>query len=730
MALGLLAAVSAAHAAPQIERPTIKAPSSFAIVVDRTTYDRTGEAVRAYRDIIESDGLAAYIISDEWGNPEELRSLLQELHNDARMPLEGAVFVGDIPIPMLRDAQALTSAFKMDQTRDWKDSSVPSDRFYDDFDLKFDFIRQDEDIPAYYYFSLSPDGPQYLESDIYTARIRPMAADGRDPYEQIGSYLRKVVAERGKGARSISDLTVIRGHGYNSEALEAWAGEHLALREQLPAVFSAGNRVRFYDFESRYPMKPYILTEIQRTEADMILFHHHGSNDVQYINGNKTGSDPNTSMFNLKYYLRSKVYTARRRGLDVEALMDDYSSRMDVPRHWLEEAADPKNITADSIYNADMDIVGLDIRATRPNARFVMFDACYNGSFYEDDNIAGSYIFGSGTTIVTQGNTVNTIQDKWPDRYLGLLGCGVRVGQWHRHVQFLETHIVGDPTYRFADDNAPGLDLNRLLATREGDARTWLRLLRHASPDVRCIALRKLFAAGYPGIGQICRDTYFASASAVERMECMVLLVEMQSEYVNEVLPAAAGDSYELVRRMCMKYTGQFGRDEMLPALISTLLDDRVSARVSYQAGDALKLMDPAKARAEIERQLAAADHWADKEELRSRLLKSVERIETSNAESRKEIFDTEMKPSWRRMAITTYRNNPVHANVDRIIEFVDDAGQDLNLRVMALEALSWFTRSPRRGDIIEACKRWSASPEESLAREARRTSRRLTDGR
>ena len=35
-------------------------------------------------------------------------------------------------------------------------------------------------------------------------------------------------------------------------------------------------------------------------------------------------------------------------------------------------------------------------------------------------------------TIATMGCTVNTIQDKWPDEFLGLLAAGMRIGQFTR----------------------------------------------------------------------------------------------------------------------------------------------------------------------------------------------------------------------------------------------------------------------------------------------------------
>ena len=112
--------------------------------------------------------------------------------------------------------------------------------------------------------------------------------------------------------------------------------------------------------------------------------------------------------------------------------------------------------TADSLLDQAMDVHIEDLYNRPMNPRMVMFDACYNGSFHLDECIAASYIFGPGDCIVTQGNSVNALQDKWPDRYIGLLDCGVRIGQWGRHVHYLETHLIGDPTYRFINRALPG----------------------------------------------------------------------------------------------------------------------------------------------------------------------------------------------------------------------------------------------------------------------------------
>ena len=154
------------------------AQRGFAIVVDPKSYKEAKLEIEQYAAAIEAvQGLKVYKVIDRWGLPDSIRAELIRLHTKKRYPIEGAVFIGDIPVAMIRDAQHLTSAFKMDQRRDRKQSSVPSDRFYDDFGLQFTYLDKDEDAPWFYY-SLSAESGQYLRPDIYTGRIRPTDCNG------------------------------------------------------------------------------------------------------------------------------------------------------------------------------------------------------------------------------------------------------------------------------------------------------------------------------------------------------------------------------------------------------------------------------------------------------------------------------------------------------------------------------------------------------------------------
>ena len=328
-------------AKPEIIKPKVKTPTSFAIVVDKQSYDRVKSSIEAYRDAIERDGLATYILVDEWENPDAIREILKKLYADKKMPLEGVALVGDVPVPMIRDAQFLTSAFKMDQKRPWQQSSIPSDRYYDDFDLQFDFLKQDSLQPLYFYYSLNPHSAMTIESDIYSGRIKPMAREGKDKYTVLDNYLRKVVRLKAQ-QNPLNDLTMARGHGYNSESRDAWAGEQLALKEQFPSLFKSGNYIRFYDYDFNWPARIPYMTAVQRETADIVLFHHHGADDTQYLNGYPEGSGVNLSIDNIKRYLRSKVLTAYERKKDVEKTKQDYIKSLGVPSEWLDDALSRK----------------------------------------------------------------------------------------------------------------------------------------------------------------------------------------------------------------------------------------------------------------------------------------------------------------------------------------------------------------------------------------------------
>lgn len=723
MMLLAIAFVSTMAMAQQITKPSVKTSTSFAIFVDAKSYAKVGKAVDAYRQSVEADGLGTYLAVADWASPEPIRELIRQWQADKKQPLEGVVFVGDIPIPMIRDAQYLTSAFKMNQNHDWKESSVPSDRFYDDFGLKFRFIKQDADNKSYFYYSLTTDGNQTLRPDIYSGRIRPLNIPGVDRYKMLSDYLYKVVRIKQQEKNNVVDnLSMGRGHSYNSQDAGVWAGEQLALREQMPQLFKVGNTVKFFDFAMVYPAKPVYLNETLNLNLDILLFHHHGAPDTEYINGLPDVSNIGPSIANVKRFLRSKVPSyAKKVGRDSAIIA--YARQYDVPESWCAEAFDTALIRKDSIFSANMDIYTSDIRKINPNARFILFDACFNGSFHLDDNITGSYIFNGGNTVVTIGGTVNALQDKWPDEFVGLLSAGARVGQFNRFNGYLESHVIGDPTFRFVNNSVFKDDINKALSLHYKDAKYWRAQLTSSMPDVQGMALRQLYLAGVKDIVNVLTDTYFKSDNFVVRMEAVRLLSLYYPDQSVKVLKAALNDSYELVRRLSIDWAERNGSPELIPAIVKGFLQRGHEPRYDFRILNNLNNFDSDAVKAELDKQLKVQGVYDDA--LTYDLRHQLDLDRRNRKENRVAMFDMTLKPAKRRNAVFSFRNKPDASFIPDLLKVAANNEETLEIRLAAIHTLGWFDTNYRRGDIATGLKAMNVDKDE-LKDEITRTLKRL----
>ena len=701
--------------------PSIKTKTTFAIVVDQKSYDEVKSEIDAYRSSIENEGLGTYLLIDNWKRPESIREQLIKLHKNEKAPLEGCVFIGDIPIPMIRDAHHLSSAFKMSPKANWQKSSIPSDRYYDDFGLTFDYIKQDSLIPDYHYMTLRADSKQYISPDIYSARIRPLHLKDQNPYQMLRDYLKKTVAEKEK-QNTLDQLTMARGHGYNSEDPLAWSGEQMALREQLPQIFKPGNTVKFYDFDMRYPMKPLYLNEIQREGLDIMLFHHHGGPTMQYINGYENGSSINLSIENAKIFLRSKVPSyAKKHGR--EAAIKEYAKQYGVPESWCAEAFDEEKIKSDSIVNRNMDIYTEDIRLMAPNARFVLFDACFNGSFHLDDNIVGSYIFNRGKTIVTMGCTVNTIQDKWPDEFLGLLATGMRIGQFTRFTCFLENHLIGDPTFHFINNSELDIDINQALVLQEGNVAFWKKQLNSPMADMQAMALRQLSMANYSGLVDLLKKSYYESNYFVVRLEALRLLTLNHPTEVADVLQTAMNDSYELIRRYAVEYVEKNSNPKLLPAWIESYLLRGHENRHRFRIFSGIDTFDHDTALNELQKQAAKwsfydSSYMNELSEYLPRQKKGLERdfALIGNPESTTKQIQSE---------ISRFRNKPITKAIEALLNIVKNENLEEELRVSAAETLGWYNLHYDKATIIKKLNAFQTS-NPKLMNEVTKTIHRL----
>jgi hypothetical protein len=713
------------NAQVNIIKPVKMHSTSFAIIVDNETYDKTKDAVIAYRDAVELDGLSAYIVVSNWKNPEEVKAEIIKLYK-GKPKLEGAVFIGDIPVVMIRNGQHMASAFKMDEDRyAWNRSSVPSDRFYDDFDLKFKYLKQDSLNKLLYYYSILPESPQRIEKEIYTARIKP---SGGDKYEKISKYLYRVSKQKLE-QNYIDNAFVFTGHGYNSESLSSWSDEKLSLREQFPNLFTAGGRLKDLNFAMSPEMKEILLTEVQNKNLDIAIFHAHGAEDIQYINNYPTAKNPTENIEAVKLYLRSKMRTAERRKQDTTKAKEYFAKEFNIPEDWFEGTFSDSLVIADSLLDYKLDIHISDIRNISPQAKFIMFDECFNGSYHLDEYIAGEYVFGNGNVIVADANSVNVLQDKWPDEFLGLLDYGVRVGNWHKQRNLIESNLIGDPTFHFSSHKKG--DLNKMLVFDNDNLSVWETLLKSDESVLRDLAVRKIFALTKEKFEKHLINIYENDPSFNVRMHSLKCLAELNKSSFREILKKSINDPYEFIRRKSALWMGEVGDTNYLPLLAHTILTDE-SERVTFNAKSSMEYLGASSSLRVINNEIDEMPSNVSKEKLRNLLKYSFERSdEWLNKELIPQIWSDTLKLKSRISQIRTFRNYRFIQGISEMIKLsLDNKAKDI-VRVNTVEALGWYTFSIQRENILVACDiiiKDKTNPDDLIS-EAIRTKNRLITG-
>ena len=668
---------------------------SFAVITDSKTWKQCKSELVAYQQMLNEEQLPTFIIYKDWKRPEEVKKVIQRLYSQQH--LEGVVFVGDIPIAMIRKAQHLTSAFKMNEnTFPWNESSVPSDRFYDDLHLMFDYVKQDSIQKNFFYYELAVQSPQTIHCDIYSGRIKPVD-NGVDPYQQIRDYLLKTI-EQHRSGNKLDQFFSYTGEGSYSNSLTAWTPEAFTIREQMPGVFDKQGRARFmrYSFYD-YP-KETVMNMMKREDLDLAIFHEHGTPDRQYLSASPATEDLNSHIEKLKADKRSYIRRWAKTPEKIAEYIQKQREEYGLDASWFEGYDDPKKLEKDSLLDLKTGIVLSDVTKMKPNARMVIFDACYNGDFREKDYIAGRYIFSEGKSVVAFANSVNVLQDKQANEMLGLLGLGARVGQWAQLTNILESHVIGDPTFRFTSNDA-SLNLSELISRPYNEAEA-LRNVDSPYADVQNLALHQLYRNGYAGISDLLAKKYRTSPYAVVRYTSLALLTQVNDRNLQEILKESIHDSNEFIRRTTVRFMAYVGLDDYVPLLVKEYAENYFSERERFDIGMKMRVFDEKVVKKAVEDVLAHS-YVTDKKELAEVLLKENE-YKTSADEH---IFDKTGKKGYRISYINSLKNENIHASIDGYLKLILDADEEEKVRCALLESLAWFKWSYRRQDIMDACQ-------------------------
>ena len=466
-------------------------------------------------------------------------------------------------------------------------------------------------------------------------------------------------------------------------------------------------------------MKYDLIRELRRKDLDFMVFHEHGDYYRQYVSGDPVTDETEAHIEQMETRLRS-LYRRNPESARKTAAAWGLDST------WYADAETPAAIEKDSLLDLRLGIINEEIDDIRPNARMVVFDACFNGDFRNGDYIAGKYIFSEGDCCVAWANSVNVLQDKSAFDLLGLLARGIRIGVWAKHINILESHISGDPTLAFRSPDAERLDINRNVLRKEPEY--WLAQLDSDIPDMRSLALIRLYEENYPETPKVLLDQFLNSPYAVVRHTAFRLAESLDGPEFKTILMASVRDEFEFLRRIGVTRMGRVGDDDFIPLLVDTYIDDHNSARVVFQTVQSLKCFDRDKVKAAIEKRFENADFY-NAENYRKALLAALDTQTVKGMpKDLADIADRE-DPKWRKFYISYLKNRPLNQFADEFARILCDETEAEDLRVCMAEALAWFDLSVNRGVIIEACERLleKGGMSEELTREVTRARTRLT---
>lgn len=702
------------------------ARDGFAIVIDPKSYDEAKAAVNAYALAVEQcNNLTTYFVVDRWGVPDSIRKELQRLHSLKKEPIVGCVLIGDIPVAMIRDGQHMTSAFKMDQRRDRRESSVPSDRFYDDFGLKFRSLGRDTALP-YFYYSIAPESKQRACPTIYSGRIRPTDEGGVSRYQKLRDFLVKAV-EMKKSNRKMSQLFFFSGHGYISGSKVARMDEKISYLEHFPWLKNNRNVISYVDHSDQNPVKERLMNELMRTDLDMAIMHHHGYWDTEYLNGLAPVRTVNEAKQFIMQNLREHLYSAYKKGKNVDSISLVYQKRFDVPASWLKDALNDSLAARDSLDDAATDLHIEDFAAYnyRPNTPVVIIDACFCGSFHLDDCIADEYIFQSGKTVAVVANTVNALQDKWSDHLVGLTSLGGVVGDLPRFSSYLENHLIGDPTFRFAQQEG-AVDVDHLVSF--GTKADFQKLLKSSQPELQVLAileLAKLKALTSTQLLDIVKNSPFG----IVRLQAFLSLADYKDDNYIQAMEIASQDGYELLQRLAIRAMIGSGDERLVPSLIRLAISNNTTERCNFNVLTAMSVYPKQVLMDEFARQFDAPSiQYIRKDSVRKVIARAIENATSRHAPDVDSLFSPNMSEKNQRFILRSMRNQMPHYKVPELIKYFSFTS-DEELRITLLELLGWHTNSYQLPVMLEFAKKTAedTSLSQPIRDEALKTYNRLS---
>ncbi|MBP5518551.1 MAG: hypothetical protein J6X91_07855 [Bacteroidales bacterium] len=661
----LLAATPLSAQNVSIEEPVSDNGVKFAIVIDGKTFSNVKDQVYSYRDALSKDGLDAYIISGDWENPDQVREEIRKVYLANQKNFEGIVLVGDIPVVMVRNAQNMTRRFKMNENQFEKGrSSVPSDRFYDDLGLEFEFISKSKRVSGadgreLFFYNLKPESRQYLAPDFYSGRIMYPAGIGGDKYKAIGDFLAKAAAAH-LNPPKMRDMLLSRGALSEGEDPQARSGVVEMLRDQIPFLEEYPQRLFTLDFSKDYePVTDNLLMSLKNKRFSIFYYRGHGNFGEMQPGAAGKG-------------------------------------KWKIPEE--------------------------DIRNLPVQMNYIILNSCFNGTIHRGKDIAGAFLFSKRNVLAVQAVSINSWQDEWMSRYMGIIYGGARVGEYHRLFPLLERNIIGDPTFHFA--SCYDYDLKDQTVLKAEDEPYWTACLERGLPpqaegsrnnSLSCVAVNRLQAMGKLSSSEIVQRSLKTISPSVS-LEYIMQVYEMfgrgYSPEVSEDLLNMFRFGLQSNAEFVVRHTAVIELFYSNPLLCQALIETMNTniklrrARCRQFTGEALGLMPP-----QIVDSVLATSPTRQNAKLCSEVKKAMEAGQKHKRTELMILTDTHTETARRVLHAIAVKNWPYPDQIQLYLQMIANSSLNTEIRLHLADGLGYFDYSYKKGEVIDGVRKLLEDP-------------------
>lgn len=317
------------------------------------------------------------------------------------------------------------------------------------------------------------------------------------------------------------------------------------------------------------------------------------------------------------------------------------------------------------------------------------------------------------------------MQDLFIDELIGLLSLNWRVGQWHLLNSYLESHILGDPTFRFKTrDN----DFNFHVFQNNTNKNFWRKKLVDENPVIRTLACLRLSQIEGEKFSNELIKIYKKDSLPNVRLMVLKILASFRNDDFEKVLVKSINDPNELIRRFTVLLMGYTADNKYLPLIVEAAFNDE-SDRVRYNARSVIELNNRSEQIEIIQKLISEKINIKRRYGFDSRMFFIRPPDKSRQNEILQSIKSEKTSLKKKINELKTFRRYIYSSVIDELLNLFNDK-INLELKITAAECLGWNYYNKDRLKIINQLKQVvqkETNPE--LIDEINKTINRLIEG-